>query len=1030
MLLRCASLLLVALAGTSARAAQAPESYHASLWSIANGLPQGSVNDLLQTRDGALWIATFGGLVRFDGLEFQVFDLDTLVGMPSNRVTALAPDAEDGLWLALQSGQVLHFRAGRVLEFLALPGKDPQPLALLHHPSGSLWVQANDGSVLRWESGAWRELASAGAGGSYEGLCLNADGSVCAALGEELAIFEASGEARPRFRAPARILSLATGDEQGPWIGLADGLARLRDGAIERMPLSLPDTLQVQAILAVGSDDLWLGTQFGLVHANPESPFPRGLIVESNAGLPPEIPVRAVLRDREGNIWFGSAGFGLVRLRPHELDSFGPLEWRTGVNALADDGEGGAWVGNACKGLAQLPDGLWEARPTGLPRSANPQGCIEALLQDELGRVWVGAGGEVVRRDVRASEDFLPVPACAKLSGRIGPIVRAAGGEVWVTALGEHDTRLLHLAPDDRVLEELALPEAILSLAVAEDGSLWAGADDALLHLVGGRSERFDAHCGLPRGALRDVRPDPAGGVWVASYGGGLGWLEGGKGATLTRAQGLPDNSISAIQDDGQGRLWLLTNLGLVMAQREELLRVARGSLARFDPVVLGVEAGMQEAEFGTPSSMRDSRGRLWFGTIAGPVRIDPRTFPLRRTPPVVRVERLRADDALLPLGERVEVPPLTRRLVFDYTAFALTAPERTHFRYRLDNFDEHWIEAGAQRWVAFTTLAPGDYTFHVEARNEGGIWSAAPARLQLVVLSAWWQTLLFRVASVLSLAALLMLLHRRRVATIRNRAQVLLDATQGRAQAEARESRLREELAHAGRVAIAGELATSLAHEVNQPLAAIVTNAQAGQRYLARDGFSRADLDEILGDIAQQGRRASEVIRRLREFLRKHESLRVHLDVNQVVRDTLPLLRREIEEHGVRTTLELEENLPGVLADAVQLQQVVVNLVKNSCEALTRHPQPRLIEIRTSSYDGRVRMDVCDNGPGLAPQVAARLFQPYVTTKADGMGLGLAICRSIVEAHGGRLAAEPRAQGGMCFQLDLPIDSATEPQR
>jgi C4-dicarboxylate-specific signal transduction histidine kinase len=241
------------------------------------------------------------------------------------------------------------------------------------------------------------------------------------------------------------------------------------------------------------------------------------------------------------------------------------------------------------------------------------------------------------------------------------------------------------------------------------------------------------------------------------------------------------------------------------------------------------------------------------------------------------------------------------------------------------------------------------------------------------------------------------------------------------------RESRLREELAHAGRVAIAGELATSLAHEVNQPLAAIVTNAQAGQRYLARDGFARADLDEILGEIAQQGRRASEVIRRLREFLRKNQSQRVALDLNQVVRDTLPLLRREIEEQEVRTSLMLQPGLPAVTADPVQLQQVVVNLVKNSCEALSGHPQPRHIEIRTSSYDGRVRMDVSDSGPGLAPEIAARLFQPYVTTKAGGMGLGLAICRSIVEAHGGRLAAEPAPRGGVCFHLDLPADAASE---
>jgi signal transduction histidine kinase len=520
---------------------------------------------------------------------------------------------------------------------------------------------------------------------------------------------------------------------------------------------------------------------------------------------------------------------------------------------------------------------------------------------------------------------------------------------------------------------------------------------------------------------LRDILPEADGGVWVASYGGGLGYLKDGVGRTVSRMHGLPDNSLTAIRSDVGGNLWILSNLGLVVAPRAELLAVATGSASKFAPVVLGPEAGMPESEFGEPSAMTDAQGRLWFGTIAGPVRVDPRDFPFNRTPARVSIERVRADDVALPLSARVEVPALTRRLELGFTAFALTAPERTCFRYQLEGFDEHWIEAGAQRWVAFTSLSPGPYHFRVAARNEDGLWSESPALLDLYVLPAWWQTWTFRGSAVLAAAVLLLLVHRLRVDVVRRRGEALLEATEGRAQAEERESRLRDQLAHAGRVATAGELASSLAHEVNQPLAAIVTNAQAGQRFLAREPFARSELDDVLGDIAQQGQRASAVIRRLREFLRKHQAQRSEVDLNAVLRDTLPLLRREIEDHGVQTVLALQESLPAIRADPVQLQQVLVNLIKNSCEALAGAAGPRTIEIRSRSYDGRVLMEVCDNGPGLVPEVSGRLFQPYVTTKPDGMGLGLAICRSIVEAHGGSLAADARLGGGVIFHIELP---------
>ena len=410
---------------------------------------------------------------------------------------------------------------------------------------------------------------------------------------------------------------------------------------------------------------------------------------------------------------------------------------------------------------------------------------------------------------------------------------------------------------------------------------------------------------------------------------------------------------------------------------------------------------------------------------MRGGVRIDPWLFRFNRVPPATRIEQLLCDDRVADIsGKAAKVPPGTRRLRFDFTAFALSVPKRVHFSYRMEGFDPRWIDVGTERSVEYSALAPGPYTFEVVARNEHGVWSTQPALLRFEVLPMWWQRRWVQACALFAVLLTLFILHRLRVAAVDRRGQVLLAANEGRREAQARESRMREELAHMSRVATAGELATSLAHEVNQPLAAIVANASAARHLLQRDDATHVELAEILGDIARQGERASEVIRRMREFLRKRESERKPVSIEEIVRSTLPLVRRELDEQNVQLNLEIEPDLPQVLADAVQLQQVLVNLIKNACEAMAGASGLHRIVISASQLSGRVQVQIRDNGPGLAPGVERRLFEPYVTTKTGGMGLGLAICRTIVEAHGGRLSASPAQTAGVVFRFDLPTQA------
>jgi PAS domain S-box-containing protein len=242
------------------------------------------------------------------------------------------------------------------------------------------------------------------------------------------------------------------------------------------------------------------------------------------------------------------------------------------------------------------------------------------------------------------------------------------------------------------------------------------------------------------------------------------------------------------------------------------------------------------------------------------------------------------------------------------------------------------------------------------------------------------------------------------------------------RLQLEQAAARQRDELAHLSRVAMLGELSGSLAHELNQPLAAILSNAQAGQRFLAQSPPQMERIPAILSDIVKSDHRARAVIERLRSLLKKEPAQHQRLDLNELIEESLRLMRSDLKNRNVEADLDLARGLPAVNGDRNQLQQVLLNLIINGCDAMDTQPTDRRLRLRTRlRKQGGIEFAVVDRGTGIAPADLERIFDPFVTTKAQGLGLGLSICRSIVEAHGGRLWATPNAEGGATLNCELP---------
>ena len=250
------------------------------------------------------------------------------------------------------------------------------------------------------------------------------------------------------------------------------------------------------------------------------------------------------------------------------------------------------------------------------------------------------------------------------------------------------------------------------------------------------------------------------------------------------------------------------------------------------------------------------------------------------------------------------------------------------------------------------------------------------------------------------------------------------------RLNAEQQLRKLQADFTHAGRIATLGELATSIAHEINQPLTAIVTNGETSLRWLARADQNIEKVAQLTSRMVSNARRASEIIHRIRGMAAKHELEKRLIDLNEVTEEALLFIRHDIDLKLIALSTSFGSGLPCVMGDRVQLQQVIINLLVNSVQAIAQSGQPtRRIDIQTSIHDkGSVVFSVFDNGPGIAHADLEYVFDRFFSTKDTGIGIGLAICQSIIAAHGGNISGSNCPSGGAHFRFALPVPTVAEP--
>jgi signal transduction histidine kinase/ligand-binding sensor domain-containing protein len=753
-------LLCLALGPAAAQQVSTSPHYTVQRWDAGateDGLPQNTVTAIVQTRDGYLWIGTYSGLARFDGLRFTVFDDNNSPGLTSSRVTSLF-EADDGtLWIGHETGEVSNYRAGHfgtAKVTARWSGGKIQDLAT--DEKGDVWLLNSDGLLARLRDGLVLTPESGAASKVFE-LTRSRGGKIWVSSNGRISALQDGRLIPLQFTEAGTndyVWAMGASRDGGLWLGVGEQIRKWKDNAWTEESRVPPWGMQTtHKLVETKSGELVVSAStrgFALVRPGQGS----SVMFNRSSGFQSDWVI-SLCEDREGNIWVGTGGAGLAVLRPGVLQTvIPPDDWQgRAVLSVSPGRDGTLWIGTEGAGLYQMRNGEWNSFAVSAGIDVP---YVWSVLEDATSNLWVGTWNGLL---VRQGNRFGTPPGLESMTEHVTALLPADDGGMWLgTGAG-----LLHYHAGKSFWPVLAGDPArrdVRAVAKARDGTLWFGtAGGGLARIRGDQIQWFHKADGLASEYIGCLHFETDDTLWIGTLGGGLNRFKNGRFVTISQEQGLPNGVISHIEDDGLGFFWISSNNGI--------FRVAKSSLnARADGVVSDVHFRTYGISDGMPTLIcssglqdagcRTADGRLWFSTSRGLVAVSPANVKTNLLPPPAVVERVFVDEKSVPFNRHapgpLRIPPGRHRIEFQYSGLSFIGSERIQFKHRLHNWETAWVDSGIKRSVNYNYLPPGDYRFEVAARNNDGVWSDQNAVVAVTVLPFFWQTLSFRIASAIVL--------------------------------------------------------------------------------------------------------------------------------------------------------------------------------------------------------------------------------------------------------------------------------------
>lgn len=965
------------------------------VWKTVDGLAGNNVTDVTQGADDFLWLVAGGRLIRFDGVQLEDYAPVGLNPDQHQRLRSVQRLRNGDLFLTGE-GAVYRAGGGKIsIHADALLPDSSRADTVGEDEAGAVLFGYQNGAVYRLHEGRLTQLTAEHGLPAPRGRCVFAtdrQGNLWFAKGGAVGIFR-GGRFETRLQLGEPNIRLTAARADGVWICSRLQLLHYAEGGVVRPVGSVPATNREalpSALLEDRHGALWIGTTISGLFRFADGRFENVPISHRE--------VVNLLEDREGNLWIGTSGGGLnqVRSRAFRIEGEATGVPFRAVQALCEDPAGGLWAISQDGIPVRRVDGRWQNI---FSPGDGFEGEATAITADATGAVWIGTRNQRLYRWQNGR-----LNSWGRTEGLIGAgnrtLVVSSAGDLWI---GGSRPGSLQRFRDGR-FENFAVPRGCDSIwAIAQDpaGNLWAGGTGSTLLCVSpaGVVTNETARTGLHPNPIRTLHATDDGSLWIGYDHGGLGRLRDGAFRHFTTKDGLTDDNLRLIISDRQGWLWFAAVTSAFKVRQEELDAVAEGRAARIQPVQYGRDQGLHVVLGGSVGALLDRAGQLWLPLATSLAVINPARQQHHAEPPSVVITRMAVGDQVLashggplpaPAGVALPVTGLQlapdhRRLTFDFTAPSLSTPQNVRFRYRLENFDDAWIEAGTQRHTSYPRLRAGDYRFRVMACNSDGVWNETGAVLAFTVRpflrDTWW----FRAGLLLAFTSAIFAVAR---FVAGRRVQAKLRALEQQAAVERERARI--------------------ARDIHDDLG------------------SRLTKIALLGGLATRERAEPEkVSRRMREISDTARQLLKSLDetvwaVNPR-NDNLPQLVNYLGQFAAKFLATAEIACVLDLPDDPPLRPVSAearhNLFLAVKEALTnvvKHAHAREVRFGCQVVDGALQVVIADDGLGCTGR-----------TPDDPEADGLRNMRQRMSLLGGRLDIAGSPGAGTRITFVLPLDAA-----
>jgi signal transduction histidine kinase/ligand-binding sensor domain-containing protein len=971
-------------------AASADAEYQVDSWTTENGLPQNAVSNVCQTEQGYLWLATLDGLVRFDGVRFVVFDRSNTPGISGNRFTSIYC-TDDGFWAPSETSGVTRYHRGKFTTYTTQQGlPSDEVLGITGDNAGRIWMFVQH-SIVEWRANESRFALLT----SEPSIYTNADRrfGFWGVHGDKLRLF-VHGRSE-QYRLPTNFLeSNITGaawDLNGTfWLASLNGaIVQLNHG---RWTVA-------GRITSKGSLDADPARLLSNYRDSRGQDWPIGMEYKPGVGLKQylrivssgrllKLPFDAYFEDREGSAWVATGGQGLYRIRKQTIRTLSIEDGLPSSNIypIFQDRTGVIWIGTWGGGVARYAEGKLT---TFSGKDGLTSGVITSIYMDHQGVLWVGteAGRLFKMRDRRFEQVHPPLLSEHAV---VRAIQEDSEGALWFGT----DQGLLSLKRGVWHLDTTKDGLAADNVSVIVDsraGTLWVGSYGGLTRIQKGRFKHWTEADGLPSNSIRSLYQDTEGVLWIGTYDGGLARFQNGQFTRYTMRDGLFNNGVFQILEDSRGYLWMSCNRGIYRVLKRGLTEFAMGKQEAIDSIAYGKSDGMRSEECNggvSPAGIRARDGKLWFPTQNGVAIIDPDSVTTNLTPPPIVIESAAIDNEDQRLTGQIRIPPGKENLEIRYTAPSLINSDRIRFRYKLEDLDRDWVQAGTRRVAYYSHLPPGHYIFDVTAANSDGLWNNDGQSLPVMVLPPFYRTWWFITGALLVTAAVVVLAWKYRVAQLTHANELQHAFSRELIASQERE-----------RKRIAAELHDSL----GQHLVVIKNLALLSLDKEIRDQASRPRIEEICDEAAQ----ALSEVREISYNLRPYQLDRIGLT---------KAIEAVVKRAADATTIKFHTEIDSI--DAVLDADSEINfyrIVQECLNNVLKHSQATDAGILVRRSATRLLLSVQDNGKGFTPDGAMR---------RDGAqpGFGLFGIAERAQLLAGKMSSRSAPGQGTTITVEIPL--------